>query len=78
MQSNLTNHEMEFEQTVKVFEITLIAKGNYESEKETRDTPSYFECEVYSVHSEDGQDITDIVSERAMSIIENRLAEILP
>jgi hypothetical protein len=69
---------MTFEKTVEVFGITLQVQGNYESEKATRDTPSYFECEIYSVHSEDGQDITDIVSDRAMSIIENRLAELLP
>ena len=69
---------MTFEKTVEVFGITLQVQGNYESEAATSDTPSYFECEIYSVHSEDGQDITDIVSDRAMSIIENRLAEILP
>jgi hypothetical protein len=69
---------MTFEKTVEVFGITLQVQGNYESEAATRDIPSYFECEIYSVHSEHGQDITDIVSDRAMSIIENRLAEILP
>jgi len=66
---------MTFDRTIQVFGITLQVQGNYESEKATQDTPPYFECEVYSVHSEDGQDITDIVSDKAMQFINDTLAE---
>jgi hypothetical protein len=70
---------MEFEQTVTVFDdIELLVKGNYESSKGSKDEPPYFECDVYGVYAISGQEITDIISERVMKIIEDKLAEILP
>jgi hypothetical protein len=70
---------MEFEKVVTVFDdIQLLVKGNYESSKGSRDEPPYFECDVYGVYAISGQEITDIVSERVMKMIECKLAEILP
>jgi hypothetical protein len=67
----------DFEFTVKVYETELVARGYYSSEAETRTEPSSFELEVQELETVNGDDVMEIISDKAMQHVREALLEVL-